>query len=103
MNSLIKILTYCYIFLALAGCQVDPLVNNKPLTFNSSTFSYQGENKTGAGLLTILELQKNIQEKTLELLNKQDEILCDYAELHSGPFYGIYYLVPVRNKSNQQR
>jgi hypothetical protein len=102
MNSLIKILTYCYILLALAGCQVDPLVNNKSLTANSSTFSYQGENKTGAGLLTILELQKNIQEKTLELLNKQDEILCDYAELHSGPFYGIYYLVPVRNKSNQQ-
>ena len=102
MNRLITIFKCCFILLALAGCQVDPLVNNKPLTLNSSIFSYQGGNKTGAGLLTILEQQKTIQEKTLELLNKQDEILCDYAELHSGAVYGIYYLVPVRNKSNQQ-
>ena len=102
MKRLVQISVYLLVSLSFIGCQTYTLLDDKPLSLNSRVFISQKETRTGTGLLVALDQQKEIQNKTLKLLEKQDEILCDYAVIRSGAYYGLNYLVPIRNKKTNQ-
>ena len=102
MKRLAQISIYLLVSLSFAGCQTYTLLDDKPLSLDSRIFINQKETQTGIGLLVALDQQKEVQKKTLKLLEKQDEVMCDYAVIRSGSYYGLNFLVPVRNKKTNQ-
>lgn len=82
-----KVIYFSILFL-FWGCTLEENPPENPF-LNSSLFSNERGNGVGVGLLTVLTQQTLIQEQTLSLLSTQEELLYEYAELHTGPFYGI--------------
>ena len=101
MKGWIKFSIFVYFLFSFIGCQVYPLQNGRVLS--SNVFISDGGNSNGAAFMKVLEQQELPYKKTMELLDKQEELLCDYAKISSGGQpYGLHYMVPVRNKQTKQ-
>jgi len=82
----------------LYACQDNPV--EEFTSGSQSLFSYNGNNNAGKSLLHQLKNHSSLQEGTRELLNAREELLYDHAVFRSGEVYGLYYLVPVRDKAS---
>jgi hypothetical protein len=101
MKGWIKFSICVYFLFSLIGCQVYPIQDGRVLS--SKVFISDGGNKNGAAFMKVLEQQELPYKKTMEFLDKQEELLCDYAKISSGgQTYGLHYIVPVRNKLTKQ-
>jgi hypothetical protein len=101
MKRWIKFSIFVYFLFSFIGCQVYSIQDARVL--NSKVFVSNGGDKNGAVFMEVLEQQELPYKKTMELLDKQEELLCDYAKISSGgQTYGLHYMVPVRNKQTNQ-
>jgi len=82
----------------LHACQDNPV--EEFTSGSQSLFSYNGNNNAGKSLLHQLKNHSSLQEDTRVLLNAREELLYDHAMFRSGEVYGLYYLVPVRDKAS---